>query len=391
MLLSIVGAEVACGPLTVARRAPARDRRFFGPGCSDRKGAAYRLAHDATAIQVPATVQTILAARIDRLSPEDKRLLQAAAVIGKDVPFALLLAVAELDEEDLRRGLAHLQAAEFLYEASLFPDLEYTFKHALTHEVAYGSVLQDRRRALHGRIMEAMETLYGDRLQEQVERLGHHAVRGERWDKAPAYLRQAGAKVFGRSANREAAASLEQALDELSHLPEGPGTIEHAIDIRIDLRYALVLSGDYETTLHHLREAEALAVALGDRPRLGRIFALLTENLRMMGALEQAVESGLRALALSVELDDFTLQVQARNHLGPTYVFQGDYRAARDLLMSNVRALTGELTRERFGRHSSSIVSRAWLIASLAELVSSPRGSGAPKRNSSWRRRMMFD
>ena len=107
---------------------------------------AYRLAHDATAIQVPATVQAILAARIDRLPPEDKRLLQAAAVIGKDVPFALLLAIAELAEEDLRRGLAHLQAAEFLYETSLFPDLEYTFKHALTHEVTYGGLLQERRR-----------------------------------------------------------------------------------------------------------------------------------------------------------------------------------------------------------------------------------------------------
>ena len=98
---------------------------------------AYRLAKVLTDIQVPPTVQAILAARIDRLSPEDKRLLQSAAVIGKDVPFALLAAIAEEREEELRQGLAHLQAAEFLYEAGLFPDLEYTFKHALTHEVAY--------------------------------------------------------------------------------------------------------------------------------------------------------------------------------------------------------------------------------------------------------------
>ena len=115
---------------------------------------AYRLAKVLTDIQVPPTVQAILAARIDRLSPEDKRLLQSAAVIGKDVPFALLAAIAEEREEELRRGLAHLQAAEFLYEVSLFPDLEYTFKHALTHEVAYGSVLHERRRALHARIVE---------------------------------------------------------------------------------------------------------------------------------------------------------------------------------------------------------------------------------------------
>ena len=161
---------------------------------------AYRLGHDATAIQVPTTVQAILAARIDRLSTEDKRLLQAAAVIGTDVPFALLLAVAELPEEDLRRGLGHLQAAEFLYETRLFPDLEYTFKHALTHEVTYGGLLQERRRDLHARLVAAIETLHRDRLGEQIERLAHHALRGEVWEKAVPYLRQAGLKAAGRSA-----------------------------------------------------------------------------------------------------------------------------------------------------------------------------------------------
>ena len=140
---------------------------------------AYRLAKAPDAWQIPATAQAILAARIDRLAPEDKRLLQAAAVIGKDVPFALLQAIADMPEDSLRRGLSHLQAAEFLYETSLFPDLEYTFKHALTHEVAYGSVLQDRRRALHARIVEAIERLYPDRLTEHIERLAHHALRGE--------------------------------------------------------------------------------------------------------------------------------------------------------------------------------------------------------------------
>ena len=108
---------------------------------------------------MPATVQAVLAARIDRLPPEEKRLLQTAAVIGTDVPLPLLQAIAELPEAALHRGLAHLQAAEFLYETRLFPELEYTFKHALTHEVAYGSLLQERRRALHARIVEAIEAL----------------------------------------------------------------------------------------------------------------------------------------------------------------------------------------------------------------------------------------
>jgi len=136
----------------------------------------YRLTQPVQAIQVPATVQTMLAARIDRLAPDDKRLLQVASVVGKDVPFALLRAVAELPDDALRRGLDHLQAAEFVYEAGLFPDLEYTFKHALTHEVTYGGLLQDRRRALHARIVDAIETLHRDRLGEHFERLAHMPI-----------------------------------------------------------------------------------------------------------------------------------------------------------------------------------------------------------------------
>ena len=135
-------------------------------------------------IQVPATVQAVLAARIDRLPPEEKQLLQTAAVIGTEVPLPLLQAVAEVPEEVLRLGLSHLQAAEFLYETRLFPEHEYTFKHALTQQVAYETLLQERRRALHARIVEALEALAGERVAEQVERLAHHALRGEVWDKA---------------------------------------------------------------------------------------------------------------------------------------------------------------------------------------------------------------
>ena len=153
---------------------------------------AYRLGKDPGAIQIPATVQAILAARIDRLPADDKRLLQIASVIGKDLPWSLLLETAEHKEDDLRSGLARLQAAEFVYEAKLFPDLEYTFKHALTHEVAYGSLLHDRRRALHAQIVGAIERVYADRLSEHADRLAHHAFRGEMWEKALHYLREMG-------------------------------------------------------------------------------------------------------------------------------------------------------------------------------------------------------
>ena len=190
-------------------------------------------------LQVPATVQTILAARIDRLPSEDKRLLQTAAVIGKDVPSALLQAIAEVSEAELRRALARLRAAELLYETRLFPDLEYTFKHALTHEVAYGSLLQDRRRALQPASSQAIEQRYADRLGEQIEWLAHHAFAGELWEKAVAYLRQAGAKACAQSANREAAAWFERALRRSTISPRLATTLEQAIDLRFDLGHPL--------------------------------------------------------------------------------------------------------------------------------------------------------
>src|SRR2546427_606403 len=167
---------------------------------------AYRLTRPIQAIEGPATVQVILAARIDRLAAGDKRLVQTGPVIGKDVPFVVLHAVAELPDEALRRGLDHLQAAEFLYETGLFPDLEYSFKHALTHEVTYGGLLQERRRELHARVVDAIETLHRDRLGEQIERLAHHASRGEVWEKAAQYSRQAADRAAALCVDAEAAA-----------------------------------------------------------------------------------------------------------------------------------------------------------------------------------------
>jgi class 3 adenylate cyclase len=199
---------------------------------------AYQLAQALPTIQVPATVQAVLAAHIGRLPPEEKRLLQTAAVLGMEVPGAVLQAIVDMPEEALRLGLTHLQGAEFVYETRLFPELEYTFTHALTHEVAYGSLLHEQRRVLHARIVEALEALYAERLAEQVERLAHHALRGEAWDKALVCCRQAGERAMARSAYREAVGYFEQAISALQHLPETRNTREQAIDLRLALRSA---------------------------------------------------------------------------------------------------------------------------------------------------------
>jgi predicted ATPase len=220
---------------------------------------AYRRVQELPTIQVSPTVQAVLAARIDRLPLDEKLLLQTASVIGTEVPFTLLQAIAEIPEEALYRGLTHLQAAEFLYETSLFPERVSTFKHALTHDVAYSSLLHERRRMLHARIVEAIEALYADRVVEQVERLTHHAQRGEVWDKALPYCRQAGEKALAHSAHREAVGYFEQALGALEHLPEQRNTQEQAIDLRLALRSALRPLGDFGRILACPREAEALA------------------------------------------------------------------------------------------------------------------------------------
>src|SRR6516225_9404261 len=200
---------------------------------------AYRLTRPVEQLRMPATVQAILAARIDRLAPGAKRLLQAAAAIGKDVPMALLLAIADAPEHEVGADLTRLQAAEFLYEVKLFPDIEYTFKHALTHEVAYQALLDDRRRTLHAHITEAIERLSVERIAEQSERLAHHALRGELWEKAVTYLRQAGLRATARGAHGEAVAHLEEALLALRRLPESRETAELTIDMHIDIRLGL--------------------------------------------------------------------------------------------------------------------------------------------------------
>jgi predicted ATPase/class 3 adenylate cyclase len=330
---------------------------------------AYRLAQALPTIQVPATVQAVLAARIDRLPPEEKRLLQTAAVIGTEVPLPLLQAIAELSEDALHRGLSHLQAAEFLYETRLFPEQVYTFKHALTHEVAYSSLLLERRRVLHARIVEALEALAGDRRDDQVDRLGQHAVRGEVWDKAVAYCQQAGEKAMARSAHREAVGSFEQALRALRHLPETRATSEQAIDLRLALRPALFLLGEGRRILVALREAEALAETLDDPPRLGQVSGFLSFHFFRSGAYDQAIATGQRALALATAGGDAVLHAMATHYLGLAYKAQGEYQQAIKCFRQSVASLEGNLRYERFGQAILPAVNpRAWLAACHAEL-----------------------
>ncbi|MBI3456775.1 MAG: AAA family ATPase [Candidatus Rokubacteria bacterium] len=297
---------------------------------------AYRLAKALPTVQVPATVQALLAARIDRLPPDEKRLLQSASVIGKDVPFALLEAIAERPEPDLRRGLAHLQAAEFLYEVSLFHDLEYTFKHALTHEVAYGSLLQERRRELHRRAGEALERLFPDRTEEFYGVLARHFVESGNPAKGLDYSRRAAQKAVALFAHDEALRQYERvhACAAMLDIPEQLAAIEEAIGDVYHRRGMFERAVEsYERTLVRTvaperraaltfkigrvyaqfggpRGVEFLHAALGElnpatqQNELAQATALLGRYRHYAGQHGQAIELLERARRLAEPLDD---------------------------------------------------------------------------------------
>src|SRR5262249_25207570 len=320
-----------------------------------------QLAKASESLQIPATAQTILAARIDRLEPEDKRLLQAASVIGKDIPFVLLRAIADGSEDSIRGSLSNLQTAEFIYETRLFPNLEYTFRHALTHEVTYSCVLQERRRALHASIVAVIERLFAGRIEEQVERLAYHAQQGELWEKAFAYCRAAGNKAVGRGTYREALGMLEGAQRALGRLAERREVQEWQIDLRLEFQPVFNALGDLNRMLQLLFEAERPAEALGDQHRLARVLAYTGRCFWWMGLPSRSVQAGERALAMAIAISDVTLEVVANYHLGLACFLAGDFARTIKVYRRIEVILNGPLQNERFGMPAMPLViARAW-------------------------------
>ena len=322
---------------------------------------AYRAAGGIDNLQVPATVQAVLAARIDRLAHEEKYLLQSASVIGLDVSQALLETVTEFRTDALRSALAHLQAAGFLDEVGLFPDMEFRFRNALARDVAYESLLREQRRVLHARIVEAIEALYHERLSNQIDQLAYHAIRGEVWDKAEIYNRQVGTRAVARAANLEAVRAFGSALQALGRLPQTTQTLERAIDLRLDLRPPLLQLGRLDEVLKLSYEAERLARELGDEQRLARVYTYLVNHHYLKGESGLAIEYGERCLEVGRATKDVALEALARQYMGQSYLALGDYPRAERTLRENVELLD----ESRAG--TSYVASCAWLAMILAE------------------------
>jgi class 3 adenylate cyclase/tetratricopeptide (TPR) repeat protein len=332
---------------------------------------AYRLVRSVRTVQVPETVKAVLASRIDRLPFDEERLLQSAAVIGRTVDFELLRTIADVPGDRLRTELAHLQAADFLYESRRFPEQEYTFKHSLTHDVAYGSLLHGRQRSLHARIFNAIEALYPDRLVEQTERLAHHAFRGEVWDRAVEYLLRAGRRALFTSATSEAVENFERALLALRRLPQTPGTLRTAVALRLNLRDALWSLGEVGKIRDELLEAEAIAHQLEDEHALATVASYRCHYLWSVGELEAALEASDRALAIASTVDDALLLAETKLYRGLVLLAQGDSERAAELWSTTLL----EFDRLPDGKPSTAnratairLLLRSFLARALAEL-----------------------
>jgi DNA-binding NtrC family response regulator/tetratricopeptide (TPR) repeat protein len=320
-------------------------------------------------IVVPDTVQDVLLSRIERLPAAERSLLASASVIGKDFPQSVVQPITGLSSEAVRQGLAQLEAGEFVHETGSGAEVEYTFRHALTHEVVYASVSETERRRLHGAILAALERLFAERSGEHVEDLARHAAGGAVWSKALVYLRQAGANAYARGAHREAVARYEQALAALAELPLDRDRLAQAVELRFELRTSLLPLGEVERGLEYIREAEKLAAELNDPRRLAQVTVYLIGQLYLMGEHDRAWEAGQRALAIGHTVDDLALRISTNTYLGQVVHARGEYRRAAEFFRSNADALVGPRARERFGLPQlPSVHSRTCLVWSLAEL-----------------------
>jgi len=317
---------------------------------------------------MPQSIEALVAARIDRLPPSVKEILQCAAVIGNDVPHALLEAVAALAPQELEKRIHELQAAEFLYEKTMFPEVQYTFKHSMTREVAYASLLRERRRLLHAQSAHALVKTASARIDEHVERVAQHAEQGALWDMAVDYLQRSGEKAFALYANTEAATFFERALTALSHLPETRANLELAVDLRVELRNALLPLAEVDRIHAVLDGAEPILAVLGDKLRSARHAAFRCNYHFLVGEQRRAIEFGEAGLQLVRAAGNRGLEGELLYRLGQSHNALGEHRKAIEMLESSLSFTSDKRERNRFDLTViPSVVARTWLAIALTE------------------------
>ncbi len=376
MLDALLGTEPRLGSIKQALIAKAEGNPFFLEECVNGLIAskvivggdgAYRPERDLADFQLPTSVHALLAARIDRLDFQEKRLLQTIAVAGRHVPVWLIRAITELPELELQQYLGKLQSASFLFENAAFADREYAFVHALIQEVAYRSLVTGRRRFVHRKIVEAMEVHYGERGSEFAELLGHHAFRGEHWGLAVQYLRVSGLRAMNRSEYSIALDYLKEALAAASHLQSDQSRLTLQVDIRFDLRNVLWAVGRLVDGIDVLDQAEPFAVSLNDPRRLARLAAHRTSNYFVLGENEHASQFAEAASSQSRGVNDPALVIDIRLFRGVLHNSLGEFDIALENLDSII-ALLDQSQRSSSFSNFYEVHAHAWRVWCLAEL-----------------------
>jgi class 3 adenylate cyclase len=291
-----------------------------------------KLTQPLASVPIPATVQAMLTARIDRLAPEDKALLQTLAVIGKEFTLSQVRAVLAGSNSELDKRLAALQSAEFIYEQPTAGDIEYTFKHALTQEVAYSSILTERRKQIHERAAQAIESLFAATLSDYYDDLAHHYSRSANALKAANYLRLAARQAMNRSAYTEAERQLNNALALLAEQPDSTERGRSEIAVLLSLATCTTLRASLglgaTAVVEMLERARALAERVGDEASLFEAVEPLARQYSIRDENHRAADLAQNLVAVATRIGDADIIGRALTCRGYLSYFDGRFAAA---------------------------------------------------------------
>ena len=331
-------------------------------------------------LEIPPTVQGVIASRIDRLSKEDKALLQLASVLGPRISPHLLAAVTEMPIAQLQSRLWSLEILDFLEEAQSVPSVEYVFAHDLIREVAYESILRSQREVLHRRILASLETISTGREEDVAEALCHHAVKAQDWSKADRYGHLAARKAFARSAFRNATEYFQFAMDAVDKQSVSIPREQRAIDLRIEARLAFAALGDIERWFELCRDAEARSEKIQDEERRLASIAMRAAALNFYGTPYEAIAVAEEAVALANQINETPWLCLVEYGLGQSYFLAGRYRDAERHLAKATALLTSAPENVPPGTTGSSLLvlchmMNAIVHAWLGEFVQAERCS----------------
>ena len=262
-----------------------------------KKNQAYILTKNASEIEVPDTIAGIISARLDRVEENLKRIMQVASVIGREFAFRILQSITGM-KEDLKSCLLNLQGLEFIYEKQLFPELEYIFKHALTQEVAYGSLLLKRKKEIHEKIGHVIEELYSERLEEYYDVLAYHYMRSDNKEKAVAYLDLANQKAFNASSMEDAKGYFYKAMEIIDTMPDTTENQERRISLLVNQYFVFEQVLQIPEYYDLLTRYESLATEINNMGLAGGIYTRMGACELVFGSFDKAIQSETKAIKL---------------------------------------------------------------------------------------------